>query len=172
MKLIKVQIPKYVVSSEPDHSSIGAVIDETIKQNFDGLTIAVRGLSSAEHPGKTRDELVAIIQRTGTDRYDPQRPGDRYENLQGKPIDLFAFRRKVTSRMQLFKYISWGFYHGSKAIHGKPVRIDMLTIYDAAQLKAVVHQYAGRDDVKRDGYIFREPKNKAKALLGIVLVDS
>ena len=70
--------------------------------------------------------------------------------------------------MELFKDISWGFYHGAKAIHGKPVRIDLLTIYDASQLKAVVHQYEGRDDIKRDGFVFKNPDSKPAALLGIV----
>ena len=48
--------------------------------------------------------------------------------------------------MRLFKDLSWGFYHGSIAVHGKPTRIDILTIYDAAKLKRVLHQYEGRND--------------------------
>jgi len=72
--------------------------------------------------------------------------------------------------MQLFKDISWGFYHGSKAIHGYPVRIDVVSVYDASLLKAVVHQYEGRDSTKRDGFVFIDPESKPKALLAIIQI--
>ena len=130
----------------------------------------VRGLSSVDHPGKTIDELIKIIKSEGTDRYDPHRKGDRYQNIGDKHIDLFAFRRKVTPRMQLFKDISWGFYHGGITIHGKPIRIDILTIYDASKLKRVTHQYQGRPSAKRDGFVFKDPNNKPAALLGIIIL--
>ncbi len=171
MKLLTVNLPQYTVDKEPDHKAIGKVVDEEIKEHFAGQTIIVRGISSSAHPNKTVDELIEVIKQTGTDRYNPERAGDRYENIKGKHIDLFAFRRKVTPRMELFKDISWGFYHGAKAIHGKPVRVDLLIIYDASQLKAVVHQYQGRDDIKRDGFVFKNPANKSAALLGIVQIN-
>lgn len=172
MKVYSVSLPQYTLDKEPDHKAIGKLVDEVIKEKFEGQTIVVRGISSVAHPDKTLDDLVKIIKHTGSDRYDPERAGDRYDNIEGKYIDLFAFRRKVTPRMKLFKDISWGFYHGAKAIHGKPVRIDILTIYDASQLKAVVHQYEGRVDIKRDGFIFKDPSNKQAALLGIIKILS
>ena len=73
--------------------------------------------------------------------------------------------------MQLFKDISWGFYHGARAIHGKPVRIDLLTIYDASQLRPVAHQYEGCENVKRDGFVFKKPGSKVIALLGIIKIS-
>jgi hypothetical protein len=170
MKILSVNIPQYKVETEPDHKAIGKLVDEVIKENFTGQTVVVRGLSSAAHPDKKFEELVEIIKQQGTDRYDPQRMGDRYENIKGKQIDLFAFRRKVMPRVELFKDISWGFYHGAKTIHGEPVRIDLLTIYDASQLKAVAHQYKGRIDIKRDGFVFINPHNKAAALIGIIKI--
>lgn len=169
-KVITINIPTYSVETEPDHQTIGSLVDEAIKRDFMGSTIIARGISMSAHPDKNIDELVGIIESTGTDRYDPERAGDRYENIQDKQIDLFGFRRKVTPRMRLFKDISWGFYHGSKAIHGEPVRIDLVTIYDADQLKAVLHQYEGRDDKKRDGFVFRNPGDKTTAVLGVVKI--
>ncbi len=118
----------------------------------------------------TVEELINTIQKLGTDRYDPLKVGDRYENIMNKHIDLFAFRRKITSTTELFKDISWGFYHGAKAIHGKPVRIDLVIIYDASQLKAVMHQYEGRTDIKRDGFVFKNPNNKKAALKAIIKI--
>ena len=165
-----VHLPGYMVDTEPDHIAIGKVVDDCLKKHFLGQTVVVRGLSSGEHPGKSVDELVEIIQQRGTDRYDPVRVGDRYENIQGKHIDLFAFRRKITPKTQLFKDLSWGFYHGAIAIHGKPVRLDILTVYDAGQLKAILHQYEGRIDRKRDGFVFKNPDDKAAALKGIIKI--
>jgi hypothetical protein len=169
-QIITVDAPSYSVQTEPDHKAIGALIDEVIKKNFMGNTIVARGISSSAHPDKSIDELIEIITTTGTDRYDPTRAGDRYDNIQGKRIDLFGFRRKVTHRMQLFKDISWGFYHGAKVFQGEPVRIDIVTIYDASRLKAVLHQYEGREDKKRDGFKFRRPDNKVAAVLGVIKI--
>ncbi len=165
-----VHLPEYQVTAEPDTEAIGQIVDTELRKHFLDKTIVARGIGSSEHPGKTIDELVEIIKQCGTDRYDSSRTGDRYENIQGKHIDLFGFRRKVTPRMQLFKDIVYGFYHSAIGIHGKPTRIDILIIYDVAKLKAVVHQYKGRLDKKRDGFVFREPSQKQDALLGIIRV--
>lgn len=171
IQILHVSVPDYTIALEPDHKFIGKIIDDVIRYNFADKTIIVRGISSQAHPGMSLDRLIQTIVQNGTDRYNSHQSGDRYENIQNKHIDLFAFRRKVTPRMKLFKDISWGFYHGAKEIHGRPVRIDLLLIYDATQMKAVVHQYAGRTDVKRDGYVFRNPDDKAGALLGIVKIN-
>lgn len=164
-----VNLPEYKVDTEPNHKVIGKIVDDCLREHFLGQTVVVRGLSSDEHQ-KSVDELIEIIKRSGTDRYDPERVGDRYENIKDKHIDLFAFRRKITKRTQLFKDLSWGFYHGAIAIHGKPVRLDILTIYDASQLKAVVHQYEGRTDTKRDGFVFRNPSDKVGALKAVIKI--
>ena len=166
-----VELPGYYVHTEPDHQAIGKVVDDELRKHFMGQKIVVRGVSSAAHPHMSTNELVAAISTLGTDRYDPNRAGDRYDNLAGKHIDLFAFRRTVTPRMQLFRYISWGFYHGGITIHGAPIRIDTLIIYDASQLKAVLHQYQGRTDLKRDGFVFRDPANKVAAVKGIITIS-
>lgn len=168
--VLAINLPEYHVAAEPNHKAVGKVVDDMLCKHFMGQTLVVRGIGSSEHPGKTIDELVEIIAHDGTDRYDPNRQGDRYENVQGKHIDLFAFRRKITPRTQLFKDISWGFYHGGKAIHGKPVRIDILIMYDAAKLKRVTHQYAGRASAKRDGFVFKDPAAKQAALFAIVKI--
>jgi len=170
--IITVHLPEYDINSVPDHISLGKIVDDELKEHFMGQTVVARGIGSSEHPGKTIDGLIEIIQRDGTDRYDPARKGDRYENSQGKHIDLFGFRRKITPRIQLFKDVIYGFYHGAIAIHGKPTRIDVLIIYDASKLKAVVHQYEGRTDKKRDGFVFKDRANKSEALLGIVKILS
>lgn len=167
---LTVALPDYSIDSEPDHKKIGRKVDDVLRSHFMGQTIVARGLSSAEHRGKTLDELAVIIASQGTDRYDPARKGDRYDNVEGKHIDLFGFRRKVTPRMRLFKDIVWGFYHGSIAIYGKPTRIDILIVYDALQMTRVSHSYKGSGQVKRDGFVFKDPGNKPQAVLGIIKI--
>lgn len=168
--LIELAIPDYTVDGEPDYKAIGKLIDDELKKNFIGKDILLRGIGSQQHPGKSVDEVIGIIQKTGTDRYDPNRTGDRYENIENKHIDLFAFSATVTQDMELAWQIIYGFYHSAIAVHGSPVRIDILTIYDATQMTEVAHQYEGRDDIKRDGFVFNDPNNKRAALLGIIKI--
>lgn len=169
--IYRLNVPEYKVTSEPNHKQVGKKVDDLIRQHFMGQTVVIRGVSSSAHPSMTQADFIDTIKRLGTDRYDPSRQGDRYDNIASKQIDLFAFRRKVTGKSEIFKNISWGFYHGAKDIHGTPVRIDILLIYDAAKLKRVLHQYEGREDKKRDGFVFKDPTNKQSALLAIVVID-
>lgn len=168
MTVITVPLPEYQVRTEPDHRAISRPVDAAIRANFAGLKIVARGVSAVDHPDLSVDELIKIILSTGTDRYDPDRIGDRYANIGNKHIDLFGFRRTVTPTMRLFDQLSWGFYHGSIEIHGRPTRLDIVSIYDANQLRAVLHQYAGREERKRDGFRFVDPEHKAEAVLGVI----
>lgn len=149
MQRIKIHTPNYTIDAEPDCKAIGALIDAQIKKYFMGKKILLRGVGSQDHPGKTRDDIIEIIGHKGTDRYDPGRVGDRYENVEGKHIDLFAFPAIVEPRMQLAWQVIYGFYHGAIEAHGHAVRIDILTVYDAGQFAEVAHHYAGRTDIKR-----------------------
>lgn len=169
--VLDVDLPEYQVDTEPDYRVVGEVVDDELRKYFMGRTVVVRGVGSSEHPGKSVEELVEIIKQLGTDRYDPARAGDRYENTGGKHIDFFAFRRKVTPRMELFKDIAYGFYRSALGIHGRAVRIDILIIYDAAKLKTVLHHYEGRPGAKRDGFVFQDPAHKAHALLGVIKIS-
>ena len=168
---VTVPLPQYSVADEPDHAVNGRLVDDAIREHLTRRVIVSRGLSADDHPGYTVDDLIDITLTIGTDRYDPNRTGDRYANIGGKHIDLFGFRRTVTPRMKLFANLSWGFYHGSIEVHGHPTRLDIVTMYDARQLQAVLHQYEGRPDPKRDGFRFADPHHAADAALGIVKLN-
>lgn len=170
MNVVEVSLPQYRVDIEPDDKAVGKIVDDEIKKHFMGRSVLVRGIASSEHPGKTQEDLIEGIKQTGTDRYDPAREGDRYGNIEGKHIDLFAISARVTPDCEIFHVLVWGFYHSAIAVHGYPVRIDIVTIYDADKMERVLHQYEGRDDIKDDGFAFREPQNKAAAVLGIVKI--
>ncbi len=154
MKLIEIDLPQYDIQQEPNADEIGKLVDDEIRQIFLGKAVVVRGIASSEHPNKPIDELIETIKTTGTDRYDPDRKGDRYENIENKHIDLFGVPAAVAEDSEIFKVIVWGFYHSAIAVHGHPVRIDVVIVYDAEQLNQVSHQYEGREDIKDDGFAF------------------
>lgn len=62
------------------------------------------------------------------------------------------------------------FYHWGQKSRGFPIKIDILIIYDFHQLEVVEHRYAGREDIKRDGFRFKDPKYKPPALLEIIKI--
>lgn len=171
MNPITIPTPDYKVDSEPDYKAIGKLIDDELKKHFMGRKILLRGMGSQEHPNKTVEELVETIADTGTDRYDSNRIGDRYENIENKHIDLFAFPAEVTPSLELGWQVIYGFYHSAIGIHGRPTRIDILTIYDAEQFETVEHQYEGHKDIKRDGFTFKYSENKKQAVLGILKLN-
>jgi hypothetical protein len=162
-------LPQYQVDTKPDHKAIGKAVDDELRKHFMGQMVGLRAIGSQEHPGKSIDELIGIIKRNGTDRYDPDRVGDRYDNVENKHIDLFVLRRKITPKAQMFWQLSWSFYAYPLKTRNQPVRVDILVVYDLAKLKAVrtTHAHEGYPVVKRDGFVFREPNRKAEAVLGI-----
>lgn len=168
-----IHLPEYQVTIRPDYKTLGKVIDVELKKHFMGQTVGLRAIGSQEHPGKSIDDLVGIIKRDGTDRYDPKRGGDRYDNTENKHIDLFLLRRKISERSKIFWQLAWSFYESPLKLRGRPVRVDILVIYDLTKLKAVrtTHTHEGYRVTKRDGFVFREPNKKNEAVLGIIKIE-
>ncbi|PIR02898.1 MAG: hypothetical protein COV60_03255 [Candidatus Magasanikbacteria bacterium CG11_big_fil_rev_8_21_14_0_20_43_7] len=168
--LYTLPLPEYHASPEPDHGAIGKKVDDFLKEHFLGQYVAVRCLSSGDHPGKSVDDLIDIIQTEGWDRYDPQREGDRYENNEGKHIDFFAFDYTIAQESEIFSMFTWPFYHWEIEKSGRPLRIDLILLYKPSKLEQVYFTYASREDEgdRSDGWIFKNPKNKRGALVGII----
>lgn len=164
-----IHLPEYQVTTKPDYKTIGAFVDNELKKHFMGQMVGLRALGSQEHPGKSVDDLVEIIKRDGTDRYNPERGGDRYDNTENKHIDLFLLRRKISDKSKIFWQLAWSFYESPLKLRGQPVRVDILVIYDLTKLKAVrtTHTHEGYPVTKRDGFVFRYPDKKNEAVLGI-----
>ena len=166
-------LPEYQVDKEPNHETIGKKVDDFLKLHFLGQKIVVRCLGSLEHPGKKVDEVISLIQEMGTDRYDPTREGDRYENNEGRHIDIFAFDYDVKPETEMFKIFTWPFYHyRSKFTGGQPVRIDIITIYDPEALEQIQFSYKGREHegLRTDGWVFKDPEHKISALKAIIKI--
>ncbi len=168
--IFKLNIPEYKVDSQPDFAKIGTQIDKTIIDEFLGQKLVIRCLGSQNHPGKTLDELVDIILKLGTDRYDPSRIGDRYENIDNKHIDIFALDFEITKDGRYLEHFIEPFYAWPKKLGETPIKLDIIILYNQDKLDKVEHKYKGRDDVKSDGFIFKEPGNKVGALKGIIKI--
>lgn len=155
---------------KPDWATIGAKIDKKLKEHFLGKRAAIRCISSREHKGKSVNEVVKIIKRLGTDRYDPHRKGDRYENIGNKKIDFFAIDFTIRPKSVIMEKFIEPFYTWLQQSGNEPIRLDIAIIYGLSKLKRVLHRYEGRSNVKKDGFVFRNPDKKKDALLGIIKI--
>lgn len=100
VKIHKITLPEYNVKKMPDYHHIGRQIDAVLKKHFLNQKLAIRCVGTSEHKGKTVDELIKIIKKTGTDRYNSKREGQKYKNI-SKKIDLFALERTVTTKAKI-----------------------------------------------------------------------
>lgn len=171
--IFTVHLTEYRVNTEPDHEKVGKIVDDEIKEHFMGQTILLRGLASIEHPGKSTDGLIEIIKEDGTDRYDPKRIGDRYENIEGKPIDFFALKFEIAKSTEMFSQLTWPFYHWGIKSRGFPLRCDILIVYDPSKLEQIKFTYAGREHegLRDDGFVFKDPQNKPAAIKAIIKIS-
>lgn len=167
--IYKISLPEYTLDEESDFDVLGKKIDAILKKHYFGQKVVVRALGSQEHSGKNAEELAKIIQETGTDRYDPNRKGDRYENIEQKHIDFFGMDFLITKSGEYFKFLLEPFY----SYPPKPVRIDIAIIYDPEQLEVIEHQYEGREgEIKKDGFAFKDHDKKQDAVKGIILIEN
>ncbi len=168
----EIDLPEYTIDKEPDHEVIGNKVDCLIRQHFLGQHIAIRCISSEEHPGKTADRMIEIIKLLGHDRYDPARQGDRYENNEGKKIDLFAFDYHVAENTKMFSVFTWPNYHLTWREPYHPIRIDIIIIYDPTKLEQIEFSYPGREHegIRSDGFVFNDPEHKPDAIKAIIKI--
>jgi len=97
--------------------------------------------------------------------------GDRYKNIDNKHIDIFALDFKITKNGSYMEYFIEPFYSWPQKFNKNPIKLDIVIIYDRKKLKRVVHKYEGRDDIKKDGFVFKENKKKDKdTLMGIIKI--
>lgn len=171
MKLIRLDVPEYSDNEQLNLSSIASVIDASLLQHFAGKKILLRTLSSRDH-AISKEELIKTIMKRGTDRYDPEIKGDRYDNVEGKQIDLFGRICTVKQGNLMSKSLIKGFHIHGAQYHGRPSpKMDIWLVYDRVQLRAISFQPVGHDGKKRDGYIFKNPEDKPAALLGVIVVN-
>ncbi len=171
MKIVKVKIAEYDTSKELNLKEISKKIDQALVKNFDGQKVILRAVSSEAHD-MSQAELVEVIKKTGSDRYDPVKKGDRYDNIEGRQIDVFGRICTIKYGNLMSKSLVDGFHVYGAKYHGRPsAKMDIWLIYDRSKMTALSFHLIGYKDLKRDGYVFKDQDNKTDALLGIVVIQ-
>ena len=76
-----------------------------------------------------------------------------------------------TSSKSVGKWALNSFYEWPIKDRSRPIRIDIGVVYDLSKLRVVEHKYLGREsEIKRDGFVFKNPKNKKSSILGIIKI--
>ena len=182
--LAEVSVPEYTVDREPDFRSLGGKVDRAIEVNFPDGKYVLRAVSLDEHPTLTIAELTRMILTVGTDKYDPQRRSVGQDEFSGYDYDIQAGTIEIRdSRLvigpeeryrTIFGGTAWHFYHGAKLDRGRPVRIDLIMLYDPTKLVRARKWHPRAKSVRRGLnhflYKFKDPHHKDAGLRGLVQV--
>jgi hypothetical protein len=184
IKVIAVSVPEYTVDKKPDYLKIGRKVDTVIEKNFSDRKYIYRAIGKDDHPRLTLDELVSIILKTGTDKYDPTRKGVCHEQFSVYDYDIQAGSFEIRNSKivieetdtypTLFGDTIYDFYENAPQDRGYPVRVDLLVLYDTSKLELAKLKNPESEEVNprltKYLYKFKERENKREALLGIVKI--
>ncbi|MEK6963429.1 MAG: hypothetical protein AABX70_03315 [Nanoarchaeota archaeon] len=184
IKVIEMHLPKYHIKKKPDYVKLGKKVDKVIEKSFPDGKYILRALGSSDHPKLTLNKLANIVLKTGTDRYDPKRKGVCHDEFSGYDYDIQAGTIEIKKGKliipQSYRYktefgdIIWHFYEHTRLDRDYAVKIDLLLIYDPNQLKKArkFHDCARsvRKGLNQYLYKFKNPRQKKKALLGIIKI--
>jgi hypothetical protein len=171
--IISLPLPDYNIDKQPDYQTLGTKIDKVLEENFNGKDVAIRALSSTDHPRLTLDEFVGIIVKTGTDKYDPTRKGVDHEVFDPYKPDFQASACTIgKNHLGEGADMIQKFYENTLLDRGYRLRIDVLLIYDLHQLVQAEKIDASKPSIhpRLEPFLFRfkDPDHKQKALLGII----
>lgn len=179
-----VRAADYTVSRRPDYNTIGERVDAAITRAFSDGRYILRAIGLDDHPGLTLEQLAAIVLRTGTDKYDPDRKPVGHEEFSGYDYDIQAGPVEIRGRRLLvdradpsptiFGGIARHFFEGAPIDRGHPVRIDLLLLYDPRRVvrarKRDPRARSVRRGLNRSLYRFSEPEDKPSSLVGMVQI--
>ena len=175
-KIVTVSIPEYKIDSQPDYILIGAKIDKILEENFTGNFLE-RAISLIDHPQYNLDQLLDIIIKTGTDKYDPKRKGVAYEQFEPYQADLQAGDIEIKNGKLSEPYgegLIKLFYENVLLDRGYRLRIDLILLYDPKQMVHAEKIDKSKPNVQPnlEQYLwrFKDPKNKSQALQGIIKI--
>ena len=168
-----IALPEYTVEKQPNYALVGRALDQVIEMHFAGKEIVLRAVGLVDHPGLSLEELLAMIQVHGTDRYDPNKEGLHYGPQIPGNVTLHALKCRVTDRLRSPHYegercpsgsvmgeVVDNFYGGARLDRGYSVRLDVLMVYSLDQMEMLGTCY----------YRFRDPARKQDAMLGLVAI--
>lgn len=177
-------MPEYKIICEPNYLLIGKSIDDQIIKHFSDGNYIIRAIGKDDHINLSLEELVSIILKTGTDKYDPKRKSVCHEEFSSYDYDIQGDLFKISKSKiipneleevnSLFGQIVYDFYNKTLYDRGYPIRIDLLLIYKADQLiqaKKIINKTAGVSH-KLEKYLFKfkHEESKRSALLGIIKI--
>lgn len=174
-----IALPEYRAEPDTDWQAVGRKLDRLIEAHFQGR-IAIRGIGLVDHPGRSLEDLVAIVLENGTDRYDPAREGLYYEPCDPSNTAIYVGPHVVDGSLRslrskhadlpsaMAKTVSL-FYSGALADRGYPVRLDLLMIYDL-DLLDVFPPDAELPPEECCCFTFKNPDRKCGALLGLIKI--
>jgi len=175
-KIVTISIPEYTIDTKPDYKDVGSRIDRVIADNFEGAFLS-RALSVSEHPRLTLDQLAEVIIRTGTDKYDPDRKGVAHESFEPYKPDLQAGLIEINQGKIVGESFSKDirrFYENTLLDRGYRLRIDLIVLYDPAQMVPATKLDDSRPGTEPhlEQYLwrFKNPKDKPRALAGLVKI--
>lgn len=167
VKLWTVTLQNYSTAKNIDYVYLGKELDQIIQQNFLGKTIVIRLIGSQDHD-KNIPELVHIIQKIGTDRYNPYRKMMFHDFYAKHKPDLFGSVFTVSNKSPSMCQLLKEFHTKTLADRNKGVTADIILLYDPRKLNMIHQVYDGQTE--SDCFTFKDPKQKQKALLGIIQV--
>ncbi len=174
VRVYAVPLPGYRIEGPPDYT-LGENVDRVIRDHFDVHRIIVRAISSADHPPLTLDQLAHRIRAKGTDRYDPERRGVAHEQFAPYHADLQGgpFGREPGAA-SFFAGVMRHFYEDAPIDRGRPLRVDLLLIYDRDALVPADTPDPGSPRVRPglETFLFRfkDPDRKPEALIGLIKI--
>lgn len=183
-KVIEISLPEYKIDKRPNYDKLGRKIDKIIEQNFPDGKYIIRAIGADNHPNLSLNELVKIILKSGTDRYDSKREAVCHKEFSMYDYEIHAGTMKikdskiVPNKEDKYKTIFGGFiynfYENAPLDRGYSVRIDLLLIYDANKLepaKLINSKFKKvRPAIEKCLYKFKNPKKKKEALIGIIKI--
>lgn len=183
-------LPAYGVAEPPDAEAVGAALDELICRTFgqDGpREIGIRSVSLFDHPGHSHDSLSDVIMSTGTDRHDPDHRSPLVETYDPFGVDLHVVPCTVSATALRSPMCDGTTFYGitqsvmAEAVSdyyvgppidrdGVPLRIDLLTIYDLAQLEGIAIPFHVGEEPPFSACRFRYPESRSEGVLGMIKV--
>jgi hypothetical protein len=180
MKILNINLPQYNISTQPNYTQLGNIVDKEIVNTLPNGKYLIRGIGSQDHPNLTYDELIEKITLLGTDKYDKDRKSVVYEDFKEYDYDIQASEIEIKEGKLLipshnkypsiFGEIIYDFYENALQDRGYRVRVDILMIYDITRLHLAKPITTPKEWVKlfeKYLYKFKDGLRKKDALLAI-----
>ncbi len=150
-----------------DLDKVSQCLDGILIDKFANKKVVIRGIQSEKHD-ISKEKLIQTIVDTGSDRYALENKNEIKVN--DRTIDLFGYGCVAKRPMTLS--VLEGFHKWKPMCLERPQKkVDIWMIYDANQLNNIEYNHSYYHVKANDGYTFKDPANKLKSLLGILVID-